>query len=269
MLLSSEDKLKAAQQEMLSILLEIDRICRKYHIKYWLVAGTLLGAIRHNGFIPWDDDCDIGMMRKDFERFQEVLPTELPQQFFLQTKKTDPQYPRRYTKIRSNRIKLIEHDETYHEPYNQGVSVDIFIHDFYQPKQIPILVKLQEFSEKKKERLSLPKNSLKRHLWGVLHFAQKIIHINQREKLKRSALDDRSKESAFVGFALDYHDYKAIFRRDELFPIQRQISFEGRSFFIPYKAEKILEQIYGDYLTLPPLEKRRFHAKDFMLGTME
>lgn len=83
------DMLKIGQTEMFNILSEIDRICRKHQIKYWLEFGTLLGAIRHKGLIPWDDDCDIGMMRSDFIRFKNVILKELSPDFFFQTKQTD------------------------------------------------------------------------------------------------------------------------------------------------------------------------------------
>ena len=70
--------LRRQQLRMLDILVEVDRICKKHHIEYWLSSGTLIGALRHNGFIPWDDDLDIEMMRKDYLRLLEVLPKELP-----------------------------------------------------------------------------------------------------------------------------------------------------------------------------------------------
>lgn len=90
----SEDKnVAAAQKVMLKILVEIHRICVENDITYWLEAGTLLGAIRHKGFIPWDDDCDVSMPRKDYERFLQIAQEKLPETMFLQTKETDKEYP--------------------------------------------------------------------------------------------------------------------------------------------------------------------------------
>ena len=107
------ENLREAQLEMLNILTVIDSICDKHGIQYWLFAGTLLGAVRHKGFSPWDDDCDIGMMREDFEKFESVLHQELPSHLFFQTQETDPGYTKKFIKIRSNRIKLIETEESF------------------------------------------------------------------------------------------------------------------------------------------------------------
>ena len=82
--------LRRQQMRMLEILIEVDRICKKHGIPYWLSSGTLIGAVRHNGFIPWDDDLDIEMMRKDYLRLLQVLPGELPDWLALQNDETDP-----------------------------------------------------------------------------------------------------------------------------------------------------------------------------------
>ena len=74
-----ESLLRRQQMRMLEILLEVDKICKRHDIQYWLSSGTLIGAMRHDGFIPWDDDLDIEMMRSDYLRLMEVLPKELPE----------------------------------------------------------------------------------------------------------------------------------------------------------------------------------------------
>ena len=129
----SEDKnVAAAQKVMLEILVEIHRICVENNITYWLEAGTLLGAIRHKGFIPWDDDCDISMPRKDYERFLQIAQEKLPETMFLQTKETDKEYPLPWAKIRKNGTLLIETGETGEEKYHHGIFVDIFPYDYYK-----------------------------------------------------------------------------------------------------------------------------------------
>ena len=80
------DNLRACQLKQLSILKEVDRICRKHKLSYWLDGGTLLGAMRHGGFIPWDDDLDICMIREDYERFVKIAVNEFPEDMMLQTR---------------------------------------------------------------------------------------------------------------------------------------------------------------------------------------
>ena len=100
--------LRRQQMRMLEILLEVDKICKRHNIRYWLSSGTLIGALRHNGFIPWDDDLDIEMMRSDYLRLMQVLPSELPEWLALQNDETDPKYFYFYAKVRDKRSRMLE-----------------------------------------------------------------------------------------------------------------------------------------------------------------
>lgn len=97
---SYDGKLNDIQQILLGFLLEVDRICKKHNIKYFLGGGSLLGAVRHKGFIPWDDDADVMMLRKDYDRFLSVLPSELPNYLFAQTQKNEKDSHFPFTKLR-------------------------------------------------------------------------------------------------------------------------------------------------------------------------
>ena len=96
------ENLKKIQQIELDILLEVDRICKKHEIEYFLDFGTLLGAVRHSGFIPWDDDIDIGMTRDNYEKFLKIASSELKKDYFLQNVYTERETPFLYSKIRKN-----------------------------------------------------------------------------------------------------------------------------------------------------------------------
>ena len=118
--------LRRQQMRMLEILLEVDKICKRHNIRYWLSSGTLIGALRHNGFIPWDDDLDIEMMRSDYLRLMQVLPSELPEWLALQDDETDPNYFYFYAKVRDKRSRMLEqngYDRLWKE---QGIYIDIF-----------------------------------------------------------------------------------------------------------------------------------------------
>ena len=110
----------------LEMLIEVDRICKKYSIKYNIIAGTLLGAVRHKGFIPWDDDADIAMLRTEYEKFRTACKKELDtSRFYFQDHRNTKGYRWGYGKLRrKNTIFLRENQE--HMPYAQGIFIDIF-----------------------------------------------------------------------------------------------------------------------------------------------
>ena len=118
---------KACWKVMLDMLEEVDRICRKHQIKYFLIAGSLLGAIRHKGFIPWDDDVDIALFREDYEKLEKVLPHELPLNMFMQTLETDPGYDTNHMKIRNSKTTgIYPGDAARGLCYNMGIFIDVF-----------------------------------------------------------------------------------------------------------------------------------------------
>ena len=133
-----DNKLRAAQMKMLIILNEVDRICRLNKINYWLDAGTLLGAKRHGGFIPWDDDIDICMLRDDYNKFITACDKQLNNEiFFLQPAYPDEHYVDFNTpcKIRMNKTEIIKKNEIKYKYYNEkshhGLFLDIFPYDKY------------------------------------------------------------------------------------------------------------------------------------------
>ena len=102
------EELKRVQEIEVEILQEIIRVCEEYKLQYWVAYGTLIGTLRHNGFIPWDDDIDIGMMREDYEKFIEVAPSALKKGYTLQHFKTDPKTPTYHAKVRKDGTQFVE-----------------------------------------------------------------------------------------------------------------------------------------------------------------
>ena len=130
LVVSMKYDLKKIQEIELEIFDEIVRICNKYNLKYALIGGSTLGAVRHHGFIPWDDDIDLGMPRKDYEMFCELCKTELDtNRFMLQNFDTEPNCGLIFGKVRRLNTTLSEY-YSYHIDMNQGVWVDIFPYDY-------------------------------------------------------------------------------------------------------------------------------------------
>ena len=113
--------------EMLRIFIDI---CEKWNIKYYLLCGSALGAVKYQGFIPWDDDIDVGLLRKDYRRFLEVAPKELPEWCFLQNYSTDPANPFASTKLRNSNTTFLQ-ISVAHLPINHGIFIDVFPLDGY------------------------------------------------------------------------------------------------------------------------------------------
>lgn len=113
------------QKEQLEIVMEVDRICKKHKINYLMDAGTMLGAVRHKGFIPWDDDLDICMLRKDYDKFSEIVDKELDGKYFYQTNKTDKNFGFFFAKIRKNNTLYLE-EMAINNKSHSGIFIDIF-----------------------------------------------------------------------------------------------------------------------------------------------
>ena len=120
-------KLKDIEKDMLVIFIQI---CKKYDMRYFLAGGSCLGAVRHRGFIPWDDDIDVVMPREDYEKFLKVARNELPENIFLQTGKTDNDFPMNFAKLRNSDTTFIE-TSVKNFKINHGVFIDIFPLDGY------------------------------------------------------------------------------------------------------------------------------------------
>ncbi|MCL2048563.1 MAG: LicD family protein [Defluviitaleaceae bacterium] len=118
------------QRVQLGILNEFDRLCRLFNIPYSLAAGTALGAVRHKGFIPWDDDIDVYIMRNDFKRLKKAWEQEAPPHLFLQTYETDPEHHMFCHKIRDCRTTQIEEDASHIKNMNHGIYIDVFLLDY-------------------------------------------------------------------------------------------------------------------------------------------
>ncbi len=255
------EQLRKAQLKMLEILIAIDKICVKHDIQYWLAYGTLLGAVRHKGFIPWDDDCDICMMREDYEKFISVVEIELPENLFFQTCNTDTYYFKSMGKIRMNNTKLIETGEKENEKYHQGIFIDIFIMDYYSNFYRKILLIISAFKKLLYKKNKYPKNSYKRFAVQILALIPYCFYSTIKKCLEvLHKFNRKNSDLNYIATELKEAYYVFVDKR-YIFPLERKFTFEGVFFYGPNNPDVLLKASYGDYMKIPPIEERHWHAK--------
>ena len=252
-----DSKLRQLQLCELEILDEFVRICEKYRLQYYLVGGTLLGAVRHQGFIPWDDDIDVAMPREDYDRFAEISVKDLAPQYFYQCPKTDPYYFLTYAKIRKNGTEVYE--ERFKEAkFHKGVFIDIFPLDFC-PAPGPVCHFLFNVLAVMNYRGQVDSGEVYRpykEISGKIGFAVLKLFspqgiVETRKKLLRLSRHlSRSKYLACYAGAYGYR--KEVFCSDWYWP-GTATHFEQREYTVPSKSGIILKQMFGpEYSTLPP-----------------
>ncbi len=239
-------ELRMNQLRILDILKFVDKICRENNIRYWISSGTLLGAVRHSGFIPWDDDVDIEMLRDDYIRFNYILPQYLPEYYKLQNHATDKNYFLPFAKVRDERYpikEVLDFDRRY--KYH-GVFIDVFC------------------LEKGNMILSIISKMLHQKLCvsRACYGATPAIYLQIIYFLLTHTLYPvfRWISNLFSSTKL-FHTYGTGFHKcryeEDLFPLI-ELQFEGVSFYAPHNYDHYLEKIYGDYLCLPKVKNSHF-----------
>lgn len=251
--------LREAQLKQLGILREIDRICRKYDIGYWLDGGTLLGAVRHGGFIPWDDDIDIAMRLEDLPRFTDVCQKELPEHLYLQTMETDPSCRLPISKVRDKESFLVEYADDFTRPYGKGLYVDIF-------PMIPYPSVSRRFVKRVAGGYCKANAILQTQHYYSWRAAAELVWFGTKRALLKAfwavAMLCRNRGEYFCN-VLHNNGYGITHRTDSIFPLSH-IQFEGEEFSAPANPDAYLSDLYHGYMELPPEEKRHGHAVFFV-----
>lgn len=230
----ADGTLRNVQQSCIKMLDKVDAICKNNNLCYWLDAGTLLGCIRHKGFIPWDDDIDICMPRKDYNIFVNLLKSYFKENEIRLKAELDNNF----------QIRIISQ--------NNDAALDIFPIDNYitsnlnnkQKKEITDLIKNarnifdKNFPAQKIKNCNI--NKLKTEL---INIQNRIVLQNQKVTMKNPAL--------FYGIDFPYYSkYHLIYNHDEIFPLSQGL-FEGKYYPIPNKSDDYLKNIYGNYMKFP------------------
>ncbi len=266
---SNEKRLKEIETEMLR---SFAQACDKLGIRYYIIYGTLLGAVRHKGFIPWDDDIDVGLMRKDYEVFIKNAQSVLPDYYFVQTYITDPEYLHYYAKIRDSRTTFIETEvKNYH--INHGIYIDVFPLDYYPEKKVT--AKWLWFKEKVihfRKRLEYSRYEkatgswIKEKIANAIGIMTKVIYPTvESAQQAHENMYMKQKESPFIftSGVIANSKLREIVRgklkeivRAEWYGEGVELEFEGLKVRGPTDYDNCLRNVYGDYMQLPPEDKR-------------
>lgn len=254
-------QLQKHQGIMFQMLCELDAICRRNNINYMLFAGSALGAVRHKGFIPWDDDLDIVMLREDYDRFLSVAPNELDsKQYYLQ-KEFSSHWPMFFSKLRKNNTACIERQIPKDSKMHQGIYIDIFPCDNLSDNKI--IRKLQFVASK----IVIAKSVYRRGYLTDSVLKKMFIQASRLLPLKpfwKFTTNQRARDSnmvhTFFGGARNYQ--KNVYPR-KWFEHSVQLPFEGGLFPVSAYYDDLLRKMYGDYMTPLPEEKRgqKIHAE--------
>ena len=258
------------RNELTAILLEIDRVAKIIGIKYFLYAGTLLGAVRHKGFIPWDDDVDICIERSEYEKLLSEFNNLANPKFKLISPYTERNYLWGYAKVINTETTLIEN--RLKPPFEYGLFVDIFPFDYVQISS-------------EKEKLAIQDNLLlfnRRQMitdfryaplqWKICNFWNLVIYkgknrfsylfkdaaennIEFNEYQKSLSPKEKNADSILVAFGLEPQIDRLLFNA-KWYEEAIELDFEGHKLMAPIGYDEILTTAYGDYMQLPPENKR-------------
>lgn len=245
---------------------EVRRICEKHNIKYFMIAGTLLGAIRHQGFIPWDDDMDIGMLRIDYEKFINACEKELDRnKFYLQNDKMDRNYTYNFAKLRLNGTEIIEEFSLDVETH-QGIYIDIFPFDNVPDNRVKRFIQYKEFWFLK-NLLWIKCGYGDKYIKKQLSFkiAKCLVKLFSIEflKLKKYNVITRyeNEKTTFVVAGEGAYGLKKETIQRNWIEILTEYNFETEKYFGISDYNGYLSYFYGDYMTLPPKDKRNHHQR--------
>lgn len=262
--------MRAFQNILVEILKDFSEICEKNNLTFFLIAGTLLGAVRHKGIIPWDADIDVGMPREDYEKLIAICKKEQPDGYFLQEGRTYAKYWHIFAKFRKNNTYKFEKNppRCYLAKEHRGVNIDVFPFDFVSSKNI--LKRIQFFLQEHIRHLLARKRGyrfdgklfpsvVKNIITFILPF--KFFHWFSRFIM---TLKDNEKKyyiswAGIYGYEKETHLYK------DIFPLN-QLEFEEKCYCVPCNWDAYLKKMYGNYMELPPIRSRSIHPPKYILG---
>jgi len=261
--IKTTEELRAIQIEVLD---HFDRYCKEHLLTYYLCAGTLLGAIRHHGYIPWDDDIDVMMPRGDYEKLLNEYALKDNSQYKLFNYRFQEDYPYPFSKLGDSKTSLIE---AFEENFDTGIYIDIFPIDNI-PDDTGLQKKIIErrISLKKKHQYKLFKIKKRPGIIGLVKNAI-VIFLKIRyhrpslseicRRMDRNAISANTYCPSSHKAALTWnYTYKEIMP-NEIYKETVEVEFEGKKYPAPAGWDTYLKGLFGDYMKLPPEDQRRRH----------
>lgn len=259
-------QMKEVWQCELDIVEKLDIICKKYDLKYFLAGGTLIGAVRHKGFIPWDDDIDIYMRRNDYNKFLEIAQVELRDKYFVQYYKTEKKYNRGHAQIRnSNTTAIIESDK--YNDFNKGIFIDIFPLDNIPDDEKEAKKFIRKIKNKKRfldgyynfDSSNILKKVIKKILHAIIYkFIDYEKAIEKYERFVSKYKDEKTEYLGVISFLPESPKYK-----EEYFNQIIDMKFEYLKLSCPKEYDRILKTLYGDYMKIPENKNGSLHGEIF------
>lgn len=264
--------LHRVQQLELSILDDFMRVCKENNLPWWAFAGSGIGALRHQGFIPWDDDIDVGLLRKDYDRIGQIFKEQFPDKYIVVNADEFPSYPLPSTRITLKDSLFVEESLKKVKDCPFGIFLDVYAFDNVAPDPAKAKKQILKawFYGKMMILASVPFPVIP--IYGI---KKKIVHAGTAvvwavmrlfrvspgrlfRKLKKAATRYNDQPASAYVFPNDLDPFCNVYEAEDLFPL-RTLPFEGREVCFARNLEKHLTRFYGDYMQLPPVEKRKNH----------
>lgn len=246
--------LRHLQHVILTIMRDVDELCKRNNVEYYLLGGSAIGAIRHRGFIPWDDDLDIVMSPDNYEKFIRACREQLDlKKYYLQVGLED--WPLHFTKIRLRGTKL-EEREGYTSQGESGIYLDVF--KFENAPKNKLLQHIQYFMAKyflcyQLSMRSFENAGIKKHLMMASSYPLRIKWLRNWVQGQVEKYDDKNE---YYGSFYFRTRFKTAFTRKSVFGKPLYVPFEDMQLPIPEHYDVYLTQMFGDYMTPPPPEKQ-------------
>lgn len=258
--LMTEDEIKRLKEVEIELFDELDRVCKLLDIPYFMVGGTLLGAVRHKGFIPWDDDIDVVMFREDLVRLEKEGIALFDKKYFLQTENTDKYYPLMTAKLRKNGTVFLEGCMDENVKSHAGIFIDIFPMDDISDVDNPIIQK----NVKNMRLLTTIICENCGYHYGIkattkiLAVVMGLLGVTRLKKIRNRLMTAENGKGLTKNtiYASNY-GYRKQCRDRNVYNPASKIEFEGKEYLAPHDYIAFLTQLFGkNYMELPPVEKR-------------